>query len=164
MQISFREHSTWNVALNIECLSTLHPAPIVVLLITFSFVGATQVLFIVAHFITVMWPVWLPWCDHYAMSFEFQLSFTVWFVEDITELHKYHFVSSWGVPESHIYNHASAIDAVWCYGKMWKWEIMLIFSPSNFHLCKCVMLPWPNHDTAVYCCTLKSHSDVATLL
>lgn len=75
-----QQHATWNVALNIKHLATLQPALLMVLLITFSFVGATQgsVYCSPLHYCHVADVV--PWCDYYGMSFEFQLSFTVWFV------------------------------------------------------------------------------------
>lgn len=146
-----REHSTWNMALNIKRLHTRQPAPIIVLLITFSLVGATQGSVYcsplhychVASVVAMVWPLrhvlWISIIIHSLIC-----------AEDITGLHKYHFVSSWGVPESHIYNRASAVDVVWCYDKAWKWEMMLVFLKLIFIRANVLQPCWPNHDTAVH--------------
>lgn len=117
-----QQHTTWNVALNIKHLATLQPALLMVLLITFSFVGATQGSVYcsplhychVADVVAMVWPLW------YVLWISIIIHSLIC-AEDITRLHKYNFLSSWGVkpqpPESHIYNHSSGIDVVWWHEK-----------------------------------------------
>lgn len=101
--------------------------------------------------------MWLPWCDHYAMSFEFQLSFTVWFLlrtlPGCTNIILSHLEESNPIPEIHIYNHFSAIDVISWHeiqsadGKSRSFFLQVIFTHAKWF-----MLHRPSRGTD-HCCT-----------
>lgn len=116
-----QQHTTWNVALHIKHLATLHPTVIVVLLIIFSFVGATQgfVYCSLLHYCHVANVVAMVWALRHVLWISIIIHSLIC-TEDITRLHKCHSLSFWGLrqtPESHICNHVSAIDVIWWHEK-----------------------------------------------
>lgn len=82
--------------------------------------------------------------------------------EDITRLHKYHFLSSWGVKPHlwiHIYNHVSAIDVIWWHekqsadGKSCHFFLQVIFTHTN--------VIWYVDTVVTQLLHVKSHPEVA---
>lgn len=131
-----QQHSMWNVALNIKCLAALQFALIVVLLITFSFAGATPgcVYCSPLHYCRVANAVAVVWPLCYVLWISIIVPCLIC-TEDVTGLHKYHFVKPYSMQSYLQYIHFSPIDVILRHDRQGRWEIMFIFIHINAPRC-----------------------------